>query len=221
MYQAILFDMDGTVVDTEGIWHVAAEHILQRREISLTDEQRQELRRNINGQSLSGTCLYLNMWLSEPASASQLMHELVDAAQTYYAEGVSYIPGFQEFHAKLAQHNLDSALVTNADRYMLNMTDRALDLRQFFGSHMYCVDDVSGASKPSPNLYQYAAQQLGITPQDTIVIEDSSPGVQAAITSGAYCIGINTGGDHSQLEQAHIVVNSYEEIDLDALMRHV
>ncbi len=208
--------MDGTVVDTEGIWLVAAEHILEKHGVRLTEDERKRVHNNINGASLSETSFYLKMWLPSAEDASSVMHELIDAAQTYYAEGVSYIPGFREFHKNAVAQGYTTALVTNADRHMLHMTDRALDLRQFFGDNMFCVDDVNGTSKPSPLLYQHAAQRLGIQPEEAVVIEDSAPGIRAAIDAGAYCIGINTNGDRNHVSQAHEVVDSYGEIDLAA-----
>ena len=219
MYKAILFDMDGTVVDTERVWLLAAEHVLQNRGIQLTDEQREKLHEELMGLSLHAACLYLQQWMELSNSPADIMQEKMQFSQRHYYDGIDYIPGFKQFHAQLQQYGLPSAIATNANTDMITMTDRSLGLRSLFGDHIYCVDDV-GASKPAPDIYQHAAHKLGILPSESIVIEDSARGVQAARDAGAYCIGINTSGDRNQLSQADYVVDRYNDIDLASLLSH-
>ena len=130
-----------------------------------------------------------------------------------------FIPGFVQFHQQLAPHNLKSGIATNASKETAELTDKILNLRQFFGEHIYNVSHVNFANKPDPALYLHAAQKLCVDPLECIAIEDSTHGVTAAKGAGMYCIGINTARNHQALQQADIIVDHYNQIDLPKLLQ--
>jgi beta-phosphoglucomutase-like phosphatase (HAD superfamily) len=131
---------------------------------------------------------------------------------------VRFIPGFVQFHKKLATYNLKSGIATNASAETAELTDKLLNLRQFFGEHIYNVSHVNFANKPAPDLYLHAAKQLCIDPIACIAIEDSAHGITAAKAAGMYCIGINTARNRQALAQADCIVDHYNQIDLQNLL---
>ena len=98
------------------------------------------------------------------------------------------------------------------------MTDKILNLRKFFGEHIYNVSHVNFANKPDPALYLLAAQKLCVEPCECIAIEDSTHGITTK-GAGMYCIGINTAHNRAALQQADIIVDHYSQIDLQNLLQ--
>ncbi|MCX5921918.1 MAG: HAD family phosphatase [Candidatus Dependentiae bacterium] len=142
-------------------------------------------------------------------------------ADELYEQGVSFIQGFQEFHQKACALNLKMGVATNATDQTVFITNRALDLKGFFGEHIYNISHVNNLFKPHPALYLHAAKQLGIDPSECIAIEDSSHGIAAARAAGMFCIGINTAKKPERMTASHIIIDEYHEIDLEALLELV
>ncbi|MBP9765178.1 HAD family phosphatase, partial [Candidatus Babeliales bacterium] len=91
-------------------------------------------------------------------------------------------------------------------------------LDRFFKHHIYTIDRVNKQAKPKPDVYLFAAEQLGVQPDECIAIEDSAHGIAAAKAAKMFCIGINTGNDKHSLTQADLIIDSYNEIDLKKLL---
>jgi beta-phosphoglucomutase-like phosphatase (HAD superfamily) len=103
------------------------------------------------------------------------------------------------------------------DQNLLKLVDQRLNLSALFENKIYTLDKVGYRSKPNPDIFLYAAQQLGSLPESCVVIEDAPHGIDAAKRAGMRCIAISTTYDAGKLEQADFVVNAYAEIDLDAV----
>ncbi len=217
-YKAIIFDLDGTIIDTETIWNQASRQLLEKRGITLDAKTDKELFDAIQGLALHKSCLLIKQTAQLPEPLDDLIKEESAIAHDLYKQHVRFIPGFVQFHKKLAHFKLKSGIATNASAETTELTDRIMNLRQFFGEHIYNVSHVNFANKPDPALYLHAAKQLCIDPSDCIAIEDSRHGVTAAKNAGMYCIGINTAKNSAALSSADIIVDSYQQINLSELI---
>lgn len=212
---AIIFDMDGTIVQTEQIWKEASDILLSKSDLELTPQARNKFHSQAHGLAMRETCTLIKEYGQLVESIEEIMAEKKRIAKELYAKGITFIHGFPEFHQKIA--HLKTGVATNADQYTLDTTNRVMDLSHFFGEHLYSIASVNNRCKPLPDIYLYTADKLQVSPHQCIAIEDSAHGIAAAKAAGMLCIGINTSGDIEQLKYADYIVHSYDAIDLNFL----
>jgi len=119
----------------------------------------------------------------------------------------------------IKQGGFKLALASSAPRENIDLVNSELDLQRYFD----CI--ISGRdvteSKPSPQIYLLAAEKLGAEAKDCVVIEDSPFGVKGAKAAGMKCLAIANTHPKQDLQEADMVVNSIENVDLITLLRWV
>ena len=177
---AVLFDMDGTLVDSEKLWDVS----LQALYVRLGGVLSAEVRESTVGSSAQGLMdiVYSDLGLEpDPDAMAESSDWLHDYTGELFEEGLTWLPGARELLDELTAAGVPMALVTNTRRAL---TERAL---KSIGSHYFsvsvCGDEVEHP-KPAPDPYQRAAQLLGLSPAQCLAIEDSVTGSQSAEAAG-------------------------------------
>ena len=178
--KAVLFDMDGTLVDSEKLWEVALQVLYSRLGGELTPAVREA---TVGGSAESlmqiiYTDLGLDPDADEMAAHSDWLHEYT---ADLFDGGLPWCDGARELLDTLADSAVPMALVTNTRRAL---TERALDSigRHYFAASV-CGDEVVRA-KPAPDPYQRAAALLGFDPAQCLAIEDSVTGAASAEDAG-------------------------------------
>ena len=219
-YKAIIFDMDGTIINSEHIWRRATKELIE----SKTNEPAcpkflEELESELKGLELNASCSIIKSKLGLHHEVHHLAAEKKERALNLFREGIEFIEGFVNFHGRVLEENLKFGIATNADDNTLEAAIMALELKALFGDHIYNITHVNGIHKPNPDLYLHVAEQLGIKPEECVAIEDSAHGVKAAVDAGMFCIGINTAKDEKFLQESHLIINHYDDICLKRLLK--
>lgn len=217
-YKAIIFDMDGTIIDTDIVWKSAINYLLTHHSVILSAYERIQLDLCLFGLSGLDICRKIKQVGNLEVCPEELLHQLIQEANHIYKDNVKFIDGFVPFWKQAQQLGLRMGVATNSDERTVHIARHTLELDQFFGEHIYNPAHTNNKGKPDPALYLHAAQQLAIDPQLCIAIEDSAHGIKAAVNAGMFCIGIGTAKNPSLLIDSHLIVDGYHEIDLHNLL---
>jgi HAD superfamily hydrolase (TIGR01509 family) len=182
-HDAIIFDCDGTLTDTESSWNRAYRHLFARYGVPLDPGIRMRLAslgRSDLGHALAGL-------LGHPASPDVLGSTLYDLVRTNAGAGVRALEGAVELVTAL-HGTRPLAIATNTPAGIVTGYLDDIGLRAAFD---IIVDSArAGAPKPAPAPYQHACELLHVDPARAIAVEDSATGTRAARAAGLYIIGI-------------------------------
>jgi HAD superfamily hydrolase (TIGR01509 family) len=180
---AVLWDMDGTIIDTEPHWMDAETQLIARFGGSWSHEEALAL----VGQGLWHSARVLQS-RGVPLSEDEIIDHLTEIVlEKLRTAGLPWRPGARELLLELKAAGIRTALVTMSIRKMAQLVADTIDFDAF--DVVVAGDDVAH-SKPHPAAYLHATALLGVQPHDCVAIEDSPPGVASATASGAATIGV-------------------------------
>jgi HAD superfamily hydrolase (TIGR01509 family) len=213
--KTVLWDMDGVIVDSRSFHFAAWQETFVKRGIRFTEEDFAKLfgtRNDFIIRSVMGKRL--------PDRDAEIMVKEKEESFRRKAKGnLKPFPGALKLLKVIKKGNFKLGLVSSAPKENIDLVIDELDL----GGAFDCIvfgREVS-ESKPSPQIYLLAAQRLQAAPNDCLVIEDSPAGIHAAKTAGMRCLAITNSHPRQELEEAHKVVDSLENVDLITLLRKV
>jgi beta-phosphoglucomutase-like phosphatase (HAD superfamily) len=140
--------------------------------------------------------------------------ERLEIIRGLFAREVRYTEGFPEFFEERVRGRYATCIATSMPEELFAVADRKLEISRFFGSRVYFPSHVGGRAKPAPDLFLYAARQLGAPQDRCLVIEDSPRGIEAARRAGMAVIGLATTHEPEMLTGADRVVRGFGEIEL-------
>jgi HAD superfamily hydrolase (TIGR01509 family) len=208
--KAVLWDMDGTLVDSEPYWLLSETALAEDYGKVWTQENGNDL----IGKSLYESSAFLKDLLDiKDLSAQQIVDRLTDSVLSKLQHSLPWRPGALELLMELKQAGVKTALVTMSMRRMALAVAEAIPFQAF--DIVVAGDDVTHG-KPHPEPYQKAAALLGFEPAECIAIEDSVTGLRSAEAAGCLPLGIV---NLMPLEQTgtRVIRHSLTEMNLDAL----
>lgn len=212
MITAIIFDLEGVIIDSERkVWEQEATEFLRNHGHVYN---RDEVKHLLMGKTLEEGIVILQQHHGFTGNVKVLAQERRDIATRLFKEEVTFIPGFQDFYKNISK-KYKIAIATSLERPFLEAIDAYLHLTTLFNNHVYSIADIGYISKPNPDIFLYAAKQLRVEPKNCMVIEDSPHGVEAAKRAGMKCIALTTSVGRDKLTKADVIVDNYKEIKLN------
>lgn len=208
----IIFDGEGVVIDTEGLWDDAQRDFLAR--FGKTYE-RSKVKHLLAGRSIIDGTRVLKEEFQLPGDLEELAAARVESARRHF-KSVGFVPGFREFFDEVSPR-FKTCLATSMDPDLFRGVADYLDLPGIFDGRIFTIDDVGGRGKPAPDLFNSAAAALGSRPRSCLVIEDAPNGIEAARNAAMACIGLATTFEPHVLRDADLVVESFAEIEVASL----
>jgi beta-phosphoglucomutase len=210
--RAILWDLDGTLVDSGDYHWLSWRDTFADERIPLTYEQ-------FLASFGQRNDTILRAWLGDDTPGERI-ERIADAKEAAYRRlaaegGLTALPGAAEWVRRLHADGWRQAIASSAPRLNVDVMLRALDLDRWFDAIVSAEDVTVG--KPDPQVFLTAAARLGVPSSRCVVVEDAAAGVEAARRAGMRCIGVNAGARLS----ADVYVTSLEQLPSDAFDRLV
>jgi HAD superfamily hydrolase (TIGR01509 family) len=206
--RAVLWDMDGTLIDSEEFHWISWRNAMANEGIVITREQF----RSSFGQRNDSI---IPSWLGAAATPERI-ERISNAKEELYrqlvqTEGMTPLPGVASWLHRLHEQGWLQAIASAAPRANIEIVLEVLSASRFFQG-IVSADDVH-KGKPDPEVYLIAASRVGASPDKCIVVEDAVAGVEGARRAGMRSIGVSHNGNHLP---ADVVVSSLELLDSDA-----
>jgi HAD superfamily hydrolase (TIGR01509 family) len=183
--EAVLWDMDGTLIDSEKLWDISLMELATQLGGRLSAQTRAE----IVGSNTDATIriMFRSLGLEpEQEALAKAADWLTERTSDLYRDELPWRPGAREALLSLHANDVPMALVTSTERML---TEHALNTigREFFLTTV-CGDEVAGKNKPHPEPYLKAARVLGVEPSRCVAVEDSPTGMKSAVSAGCTVI---------------------------------
>jgi HAD superfamily hydrolase (TIGR01509 family) len=207
-FGAVIFDMDGVLIDSEPLHFEVANEVLGAVGHTLSREENEEFIGTTT--EFFWDTLIDRKGLPHPKLYYDQQYDL--AVLRVLSRTWPAAPGVPELVDKLRGAGVPLAVASSAKRTWIEATLRSIGLPDAFQT-LVAGDDVSDG-KPAPDIYLLAAERLGVPPARCLAIEDSPNGVLSATRAGMTVVGVRTPYTaHLRLEGARIVVDSLAELD--------
>ena len=214
MLKAVLFDMDGVIIDSEPLHKKAYQKMFADYQITVSES----LYESFTGQATLTICERL----CEHFSLSVPPEELVAAKRNYFKalfesdNGLSLIKGVLERIQEYHQKGITLILASSASMPTINRVFKRFNLDPYFKAKLSGAD--LAVSKPHPEIFIKAAAASGYSKAECMVIEDSTNGIKAAHSAGIFCTAFQGKNAHNQDYQlAGKVIQSFAEISVNRL----
>lgn len=216
MFKAVIFDCDGTLVDSEHAHYLGWQHAMRKHGVELPLEDL---------PLYVGKSTELNGQLLAKRVGKDCAHELITEKSAYYRNlqlaGLPPITATIEFvHELVKAKNVKLAVASAAKKEEILVNLRAVGIHNMFDIVLSGVEDLveysdpEGTNKPKPYIYLHTAKMLGVKPSECIVIEDSHTGVTAGVSAGCFTIAVPNAFSLAQnLSHAHLRIESFANID--------
>ncbi|MBO0930276.1 HAD family hydrolase [Fibrella aquatilis] len=210
-----LFDMDGTLIDSNPTHKEAYTQFFARYDIELTDD---DFKEHISGKMNPEIMPYFFEQKGEKLDDKRLQ-ELTTEKETLYqqlmAPKLVPVAGLTDFLQAVQQAGIPMALATSAPMMNVDFVLDGLHIRQFFQEIVTDADVEKG--KPEPDVFQVAAQRLGARPDQCVVFEDSAKGVESAQKAKMKVVALSISHEPEATDKADLAIDDYVGLTVEKI----
>ena len=201
--KAVIFDLDGTLVDSMWMWKAIDIEYLGKYGYDLPPT----LQKDIEGKSFSETAVYFKETFQIPESLDEIKATWNRMAYDKYTKEVTLKKGAKEFLMQCKEHDIRIGIATSNSRELAEATLEALGIREYFCCVMTSCDVAKG--KPAPDVYLATAKVLEAKPEDCLVFEDIEMGILAGKNAGMEVCAVEDEFSMNQIEEKKRLADYY------------
>ncbi len=213
-FQAVLFDLDGTLVHSEAVAIRSAQGVFEQYGVRLDAAQAEA----VTGKTWSAAMEEIERRVALPISRDRLLGEILQDYRARMQSEVHPVPGCREA-VEMFSAVFRVGLVSGSYREEIESALQRLGIRQHFDPVLGAEDYIE--SKPSPEGYLKALSILGVAPTQTVIFEDSEPGVRSALAAGCRVVLVrhcrSLRPDSPWIDQVHATIETFEGMTLEWL----
>ncbi len=213
--QAVIFDMDGTIIDSMWVWDKIDYDYLKKRNIPCPENIKTE----IQNLTYKQTALYFQEKFKLKDSLEEIMDEWLQMAIYEYKHNIFLKPGVKSFINLLKTKNIKIGLATNNSKILTEIVLKKNEIYDFFDA--ITTTEELNVAKNLPDIYLLTANKLNVDPKHCIVFEDILPAIKGAKAAGMKVIGVEDS--YSSFEKDQIInlsdhyITHYNEFIKDAI----
>jgi len=234
MIKAVIFDLDGVIINSEPLHDESTAIVLQKNGISISEKERKQFL-GLNDKEIFSQVVKENKLKKTPEDLIQerekvyfdlikkvkenklkkTPEDLIQEREKVYFDlikkkGLDLFPGVLEAIQKFSKR-YKLAITTSSEKSKVDFTLKKFNLSQYFPIIITGEDITKG--KPDPEPYIKTIKQLGVKSKECLVIEDSINGMKSALDAGCFCIAVTNTFPAAQLKQADMIVQNISEIN--------
>ncbi|HSG30398.1 MAG TPA: HAD family phosphatase [Thermodesulfobacteriota bacterium] len=213
MIKAVIFDMDGVMIDSEPLWEKTEKIMMANRGLVYTPVYREK----IVGLGQKDSAILLKDTFGLEDETEEIINSRISILLDIYDEELELVSGLESLLESLSDSPLKVALASSSPIRVINFVLDKFELGKYFDPVV--SGDMVENGKPNPDIYLHTAGLIGLNPTECVVIEDSINGVVSAKAADMNCIAVpDKRLDPSGFKKADVIMDELEMVKLEALM---
>ena len=208
--KAIIFDLDGVVVDSEKLHEKSIDTVLKKNGIEIQIAHHRNLKKELSGKRMNDVWEFLKDYFKIDDTTNSLLDQSNKEFFVLLEEQMKLMKDFEKFLDD-TKNKYRTALTTSGRRPYIERLEKKFSISKYFDV-IIIGDDVKNG-KPDPESYLLTCKKLRIKPEEAVVIEDTPNGIKAAKAAGCVCIAVTFTFSREHLEEADFIADSYKDIE--------
>ena len=214
MVKAVIFDMDGVIVDSEPIHNEAEKKSLSKYELDITTEEME----SYTGATAKFMYEDLIRKYNIDTTFEKIFDEKEEILYRLFEGNLFPIKGILELIKGIKEKKIKLGLASSSHRKFINFILEKLEFKDFFET-VVGAEDIT-YSKPNPEIFLKSTMLLNVKPNECVVIEDAKLGVEAAKNAGMKCIGYrNLNSGNQDLSKADQIIDDFSKLKISELVQ--